>query len=138
MAEPTPNPMGLPPAAPPPSEPAPAEPNKQPIKAGSSNRERAAKLRKVLRGLSLVGFTLLALLAGLAYPAIARGNELFYANFQQRWWLLLLLLVPALFYRGTLGEDRRLPRARLGTLMALRVGPSGPRVWLRDLPGVLR
>src|SRR5262249_41057378 len=52
--------------------------------------------------------------------------------------LLLLLLVPALFYRSTFGEDRRLPRARLGTLAALRIGPSGPRVWLRDLPGVLR
>jgi Ca-activated chloride channel family protein len=49
-----------------------------------------------------------------------------------------LLLVPPLFYRSTLGEDRRLPRARLGTLLPLQFGPSGPRVWLRDLPGVLR
>jgi Ca-activated chloride channel family protein len=138
MAEPTPNSLHLPPTAPPPPDPGPVEPNKPPAKTGSSSRERAAKLRQVLRGLSLFGFTLLAVLAGIAYPALARGNELFYADFQHRWWLLLLLLVPALFYRGTLGEDRRLPRARLGTLMPLRVGPSGPRVWLRDLPGVLR
>ena len=138
MAEPTPNAERLPKAVPPPAEPSPAEPDKPRGKAGSTSRERSAKLRKVLRGLSLFAFTLLALLAGIAYPAMARGNELFYADFQHRWWLLLLLLVPALFYRGTLGEDRRLPRARLGTLMPLRVGPSGPRVWLRDLPGVLR
>lgn len=97
-----------------------------------------SKLRRVVRGLLLVTFTLLALLLAVAYPALARGSELLYADFQNRWLLLLLLLVPALFYRSTLGEDRRLPRARLGTLVPLRVGPSGPRVWLRDLPGVLR
>jgi Ca-activated chloride channel homolog len=97
-----------------------------------------SKLRRVVRGLLLVAFTLLALLLAVAYPALARGSELLYADFQNRWLLLLLLLVPAFFYRSTLGEDRRLPRARLGTLLPLRVGPSGPRVWLRDLPGVLR
>jgi Ca-activated chloride channel family protein len=95
-------------------------------------------LRRVLRGLLLVVFTLLALAAAVAYPALARGSELFYADFQHRWLLLLLVLVPPFFYRSTLAEDRRLPRARLGTLLPLRVGPSGPRVWLRDLPGVLR
>lgn len=106
--------------------------------AKKSSRAQSSKRRGWLRGLALVGFTLVALLLGIAYPLLARGTELFYADFQQRWWLLLLLLVPALFYRGTLGEDRRLPRARLGTLLPLRVGPSGPRVWLRDFPGVLR
>jgi Ca-activated chloride channel family protein len=95
-------------------------------------------LRRVLRGLLLVVFTLLTLAAAVAYPALARGSELFYADFQHRWLLLLLVLVPPFFYRSTLAEDRRLPRARLGTLLPLRVGPSGPRVWLRDLPGVLR
>lgn len=95
-------------------------------------------LRRVLRGLLLLVFTLLSLAAAVAYPALARGGELVYADFQNRWLLLLLVLVPPFFYRSTLGEDRRLPRARLGTLLPLRVGPSGPRVWLRDLPGVLR
>lgn len=103
-----------------------------------SRPERSARARKVLRGASIFGFTLLALALGLAYPAISRGSELLYADFQNRWLLLLLLLVPPLFYRSTLGEDRRLPRARLGTLLPLQFGPSGPRVWLRDLPGVLR
>lgn len=134
MAEPQ-----LPSPAPEPGAPAPApsrEPGRQPSKP--SHRERIAKLRKALRALSLFGFTLLALALGLAYPVLARGDELLYADFQNRWWLLLLVLVPPLFYRATLGEDRRLPRARLGTLLPLRIGPSGPRVWLRDLPGVLR
>jgi Ca-activated chloride channel homolog len=138
MAEPTARPAaGEPPLAPPPLTAGKPEPAPPPAKSTSS-RERSARLRQVLRGLSLVGFTLVALLLGLAYPALARGSELLYADFQNRWWLLLLLLVPALFYRSTLGEDRRLPRARLGTLLPLRVGPSGSRVWLRDLPGVLR
>jgi Ca-activated chloride channel family protein len=48
------------------------------------------------------------------------------------------LVVPVIFYRATLGEDRRMPRLKLGTLAALSLGPSGARVWLRDLPGVLR
>jgi Ca-activated chloride channel homolog len=103
-----------------------------------ARRDRTGTWRKALRAGLLVAFTLLAALLGLAYPALARGGELFYADFQHRWFLLLLVLVPALFWRTTFGEDRRLPRARLGTLFALRIGPSGPRVWLRDLPGVLR
>jgi Ca-activated chloride channel homolog len=111
---------------------------KAPKPPASSARGRTVTLRKVLRGFSLLGFTLLAALLGLAYPALSRGSELFYADFQNRWCLLFLLLVPLLFYRSTLAEDRRLPRARLGTLLPLRVGPSGPRVWLRDFPGVLR
>jgi Ca-activated chloride channel family protein len=112
----------------------PAKPPKPP----SASRERAATVRKVLRGASIFFFTLVAVLLGVAYPVLSRGGELFYADFQNRWCLLALVVVPVLFYRSTLGEDRRLPRARLGTLLPLRIGPSGPRVWLRDFPGVLR
>ncbi|MDF3070250.1 MAG: hypothetical protein K0R38_5851 [Polyangiaceae bacterium] len=131
MAEPIRQP--LPPSATvaPAPPPAPAKPTK-------SKPERSGRRRLVLRGLALFGFTLVALALGLAYPALARGTELLYADFQNRWLLLLLLLVPLLFWRSTLGEDRRLPRARLGTLLPLQFGPSGPRVWLRDFPGVLR
>ncbi|HEY6081265.1 MAG TPA: VWA domain-containing protein [Polyangiaceae bacterium] len=116
-----------------PAEPAAAAPVPR-----SGSKQRPTNRRRLLRGALLVGFTLLTLGLALAYPALARGSELLYASFQNRWLLLLLLLVPPLFYRSTLGEDRRLPRVRLGTLSALRVGPSGLRVWLRDLPGVLR
>jgi Ca-activated chloride channel homolog len=135
MPEPLRDQPSLPPSAPATLEP-PAErsPKPKPARGAAS----AGGLRRVLRGLLLVAFTLLALLLAVTYPALARGTELLYADFQQRWLLLLLLLVPLLFYRSTLGEDRRLPRARLGTLAPLRVGPSGLRVWLRDLPGVLR
>ena len=38
-------------------------------------RERSARLRRLLRGLALFGFTLLALLLGLAYPALSRGSD---------------------------------------------------------------
>jgi Ca-activated chloride channel family protein len=103
-----------------------------------SESERFASLRRLLRWATLLGFIVVAGLLGIAYPALARGNELWFADFQNRWCLLLLLLVPVLLYRSTFGEDRRLPRARLGTILPLRVGPSGPRVWLRDFPGVLR
>jgi Ca-activated chloride channel homolog len=136
MAEPTGQPA--PPLAMPPMPPSPALAKAPPAVKPASKPERTAKLRRLLRGLSLIGFTIVAVAIGLAYPALARGTELSYADFQNRWLLLLLLLVPPLFYRSTLGEDRRLPRARLGTIFPLRVGPSGPRVWLRDFPGVLR
>jgi Ca-activated chloride channel family protein len=101
-------------------------------------RASAARFRRALRGTLLVLYSLLALGLGLAYPALARGDEIVHAEWQRRWFLLALLLVPAIFYRATLGEDRRMPRLKLGTLAALSVGPSGIRVWLRDLPGVLR
>jgi Ca-activated chloride channel family protein len=101
-------------------------------------RASAARFRRGLRGTLLVLYVLFALLVGLAYPALARGDEILQASWQNRWYLLALLGVPAIFYRATLGEDRRMPRLKLGTLSALGVGPSGLRVWLRDLPGVLR
>lgn len=126
-----------PPGAPPPATLAPQQKSAD-AKPAPTRRERGPLWRKALRIALLAAFSLLATLLGLAYPAIARGGELLYADFQNRWLLLALVVVPLLFWRSTLGEDRRLPRARLGTLLPLRVGPSGPRVWLRDLPGVLR
>jgi Ca-activated chloride channel family protein len=83
-------------------------------------------------------FTVLVLLAGFAYPLLARGTELLSANYQSPWMLLGLVLLPLVFWRGIWGEDRRIPRVRMGTLAPLAVGPSGVRVWLRDLPGVIR
>lgn len=98
----------------------------------------AAKLRRAVRGSLLTAYTLGALLLGLAYPALTRGQELLDARWENRWFLLGLVLVPLIFWRATLGEDRRMPRLKLGTLVGLAIGPSGSRVWLRDLPGVLR
>src|SRR6266545_7361950 len=100
--------------------------------------ERTAATRRWLRGLLLLLFTVVTLLIAALYPLLSRGSELLHSNFQHRWFLLALVIVPLVFWRGTLGEDRRTPRLSLGTLAPLRVGPSGLRVWLRDLPGVVR
>jgi Ca-activated chloride channel family protein len=92
----------------------------------------------LVRAGTVVVFTVLVLLAGFAYPLLARGTELLSANYQSPWMLLGLALIPLVFWRGIWGEDRRIPRVRMGTLAPLAVGPSGVRVWLRDLPGVIR
>lgn len=94
--------------------------------------------RRWLRALIVTGFTVLTLAAALAYPALSRGQELWAANYQQYWFFLALLLVPAVFVRGIWGEDRRIVRLRLGTVSPLMSGPAGARVFLRDLPGVMR
>ncbi|MEP7053142.1 MAG: VWA domain-containing protein [Pseudomonadota bacterium] len=130
-------------------EPSAVEAEAKPSAAGKSSKDRSkfpsfdlrasvAKLRRALRGGLLVLYTLLALLIGFAYPALTRGDELLHAHWQTRWFLLGLILLPVVFYRATLGEDRRMPRLKLGTLAPLGFGPSGIRVWLRDLPGVVR
>lgn len=94
---------------------------------------------RTLQRIALVVLALIAALgAGLAYPAIARGPELVSASWQNWWLLPLLVLVPVVFWRATWGEDRRIPRLRIGTLAPFTVGPVGWHVWLRDMPGVFR
>src|SRR5687768_10873369 len=93
------------------------------------------------RGLRLFVAALLTLLLGaaaFAYPALTRLSELTHANWQYPYALLGALLVPLVFWRGVFGEDRRVPRLRLGTLLPLASGPAGLRVWLRDAPGIAR
>jgi Ca-activated chloride channel homolog len=75
---------------------------------------------------------------GFAYPAFARGPEFLGAAWRAPWFLLGLLLLPWVFWRGTFGEDRRTPRILLGTVAPLGRGPAGLRARLRDLPGVVR
>lgn len=120
-----------------------------------------------IRGAGIAGATLGITVVALAYPVLARGPELgrcvrnlgvalpallrstlggdgqlgsalVASSWRHPWFLLGLLLVPLVLWRGTLGEDRRTPRLRLGTVAAFRAGPLGPRVWLRDVPGVVR
>jgi Ca-activated chloride channel family protein len=86
----------------------------------------------------ILGFVILAGVLGAAYPALAKGPELGGAEWQHPWFLLGLALVPVLLWRGTYGEDARRPRLLLGTVAGFARGPVGVRVWLRDLPGVLR
>jgi Ca-activated chloride channel family protein len=96
------------------------------------------RFQELMRALVVLGYVLLVLLVAFAYPLLTRGDELLRATYEQRWFLLGLIPVPFVFWRGIWGEDRRIPRLRLGTLSAVSVGPSGARVWLRDLPGVMR
>jgi Ca-activated chloride channel homolog len=105
--------------------------------APSESRGRPAP-RRWQRWATLLVLTLAALLIGFAYAALARLNEFLSCSFEQPAYLFLLLLVPPVFWRGTLGEDARSVRLKLGTISAFRSGPVGWRVWLRDLPGVLR
>jgi Ca-activated chloride channel family protein len=50
----------------------------------------------------------------------------------------VLLAVPYLVWRLTLGADARVPRLGLATVAPLVMGPRGWRTPLRDAPGVLR
>lgn len=59
-------------------------------------------------------------------------------RFERGYLLALLAVVPFVLHRGTLGEDARMPRLRLGTVAPLLRGPRGVRTRLRDLPGILR
>ncbi len=86
----------------------------------------------------LVVFVLLGLGLGAAWPLWARGSEWLSVRFEQRWALGLLVLVPLVLWRSTVGVDDRLPRLKLGTVAPFAKGPQGLRAWLRDLPGALR
>src|SRR5260221_443600 len=90
------------------------------------------------RVLVLLVAALGAALAGLSYPIASKGTGWLTATWEHPWLLGALALVPVVLYRTTFGEDARLPRLRLGTILPLTKGPAGQRVWLRDIPGVLR
>lgn len=90
------------------------------------------------RGLILAGAVIVLALLGVAYPLLARGEELMHARWGQPWILLALVLLPILFARAVFGDDHRTPRLRLGTIASLVKGPTGIRVWLRDVPGAAR
>jgi Ca-activated chloride channel family protein len=92
----------------------------------------------VLRLVVVAATTLVALSLGAAYPLVSKGTAWFSATWENPWFLLGLVVVPFILYRATFGEDSRLPRLRLGTVAPLATGPLGGRVWLRDVPGVLR
>jgi Ca-activated chloride channel family protein len=115
---------------------------RRPPPAGLPRNRRTPARQRQLRALARIGIifvaALVTALCGFAYPAIARGGELLEASWENAWFLLALLVVPFVLWRGTFGEDRRTPRLLLGTLTPFAAGPSGFRVWLRDVPGVVR
>lgn len=97
-----------------------------------------SRARGIRRWLMVLAILVMAVGVGLIVPWSMRGSELLAARWTQPYWLLLLVLLPVILWRGTLGEDQRTPRLLVGTVAALRSGPSGLRVKLRDVPGVLR
>lgn len=84
-----------------------------------------------------LGYFLITSLA-LAWAFITLGAEITFVRWDRPWWLLGLLLVPIVLYVGTLLEDARLPRLRVGTVSSAKRAPIGLRARLRDVPGVLR
>jgi Ca-activated chloride channel family protein len=86
----------------------------------------------------VAGMTVVITILALLYPLIARGAGWLEVSFQYKWFLLLLLLIPLVFWAGTFGQDGRKPRLRIGMVAPLLAGPRGIRAHLRDLPGVLR
>lgn len=96
-------------------------------------------MKKRLLRIALVSLLFITVVAVAAiWPLWSRGEEWLGVSWHHPWALLLLLLVPVVLWRGTLGEDSRTPRLRIGTVLPLAAGPKGARAWLRDLPGVLR
>jgi Ca-activated chloride channel family protein len=94
--------------------------------------------RPVLRVLGALALTLVVLLLSLVYPVAAKQATWLQAEWRYPWMLLLLAIVPLVWWWGTFAQDRRRPRLRIGTTASLRRAPRGWRVRLRDLPGVLR
>jgi Ca-activated chloride channel family protein len=95
-------------------------------------------VKRATRIVVAVVATLAAIGLGVVYPWIARGEAWLAVTWQHPWVLALLGVVPAVWWVGTLGQDRRVPRLRMGTLAPLLSGPRGLRAYLRDVPGVLR
>lgn len=94
--------------------------------------------RLTTRLLILAGLQLAVLVGALAYPLAVRGWTWLDVTWRHPYALLLLLLVPFVLWRGTFGEDARVPRLQMGTIHPLARGPQGWRARLRDLPGILR
>jgi Ca-activated chloride channel family protein len=108
-------------------------------------------MSRASRAIAVVVGTLLLLVAGLLYPALARGEA-----WPSAVWMVPVLawlppdmrlpilgggavvLAAVVVWRMTLASDARTPRMRIATIATLLSGPRGLRTRLRDLPGMLR
>lgn len=115
------------------------------LSSGRAPRSRAGRTVVVILG------TLLVLVAGLLYPALARGDAWASAVWTVpvlQWMprgLRLPILVGAAIvlaafvtWRMTLAADARTPRMRISAIAPLLTGPRGLRTRLRDVAGMLR
>lgn len=95
-------------------------------------------MNRVVRG-TLIGLcVVIAIAAGAAYPVLARAEAWTHAEWVHPWWLLLLVVVPGVVWKMTLGNDRRVPVLSMPTIAPMIIGPRGWRTKIRDLPGILR
>jgi Ca-activated chloride channel family protein len=94
--------------------------------------------RRSVRVALLFAFTVIIAVLALLYPAWTRAHDLLNATWQEPWMLTGLVIVPWLFWRGTLGQEGKVARLRLGSLAVFHSGPRGLRPYLRDIPGVMR
>jgi Ca-activated chloride channel family protein len=108
-------------------------------------------MSRAARTMLVVVGTLLFVLAGLAWPILARGTAWLSATWSSplvAWAspalrplvtaLAAVVLAGVAVWRMTLASDARTPRLRLPTLVPLATGPRGLRTRLRDTPGMLR
>lgn len=105
--------------------------------SGTLKRKSRWKLIAV-RLLLILAMLFAVLAAALDYPLIVKGAAWWDVQWRYPYVLLLLLIVPFVLWRGTFGEDSRVPRLRIGTIAPLKNSPFGWRARLRDIPGVLR
>ncbi|HNS97212.1 MAG TPA: VWA domain-containing protein [Polyangiaceae bacterium] len=104
----------------------------------SSTPKKQQGRRTAIRVLILLALLIAVMALAFAYPLAMRGWNWLHVTWRHPWALLLLLLAPIVLWRGTLGEDNRLPRMRMGTLHPFLQGPQGWRARLKDLPGIFR
>ena len=95
-------------------------------------------MRPAVRTLLVIVSALLIVAAALSWAFVELGDDVMFLRWDKPWWLLALAAVPVVLILGTLGEDRRVPRLRVGSIDAARTSPIGLRARLRDLPGILR
>lgn len=89
---------------------------------------------------SLLDLGLFVLIAALAsiYPLAEVGSEWLTVRWERPLWLLGLAVLPLVLYWTTVGQDKRGPRVKAGSVASFRGGPVGWRARLVDLPGLVR
>jgi Ca-activated chloride channel family protein len=105
---------------------------------GSERSARADGAGRIARLVVASFVAVLALGLGLVYPWLGRGADWWSATWQHPWAFFGLVLIPLVFWRVTLGVDRRSAHLRLGTVRPFAGGPVGWRARFRDVPGPLR
>ncbi len=95
-------------------------------------------MKIALRIVGIVLAFLAFLAAGLAYPLWTHYHELKTALWERESFKWGLLIVPFVLLGATLWQDMRRPHVRIGAIFPLARGPRGFRVYLRDLPGIVR